>query len=171
MEDIPGYLRFSHASALALVDAIVCIADDPPLASWQPFRTNLFQLSYALQLAEDVRNLPEHCAMRDGRKWRSIPFIIFRSAFDHELAVTARDSTHAKILFTPYANARFGMMQIQRIVDEYKDRVLDDYQRLGILVRFVRGHAQVLPALRRKDSIARANTTTDPQIAAIIVGG
>lgn len=152
MEEIPRYLRFSHASGLALVDAIVCVADDPPIASWEPLRGNLFQLHYALQLAEDVRNLPESCAMRDGRKWRSTPFIIFRSAFDYELAQSAKDSSHSTILFTPHADPRVGLMQIQRIVDEYKDRVLDDYQRLGMLVRFVRGHAQLGPALRRKDA-------------------
>src|SRR5271169_7134730 len=76
LEQVASYLRFDPASELALVDAIVCAADAPPIASFSPLRGNLYQLHYALLLAEDVRALPETCAMRDGRKWRSIPFII-----------------------------------------------------------------------------------------------
>lgn len=150
MEDIPRYLRLSLASSLALVDAIVCIADDPPLVGWQPIRTNFFQLNYALQLTADVRDLPESCAMSDGKKWRSIPVVIFASPFDYELSQSLKNSTHATIVFNPHRNGYIGLTQIQRIVDDYKERVLDDYIKLGILVRFVRGHAQIGPALRKR---------------------
>ena len=155
MERVTSYLRFDPSSSLALVDAIVCAADSPILT----MRSNsegggiepTYPLERALWLAEDVRSLPEQCAMRDGRKWRSIPFIIFPSA-QTELAEWAQDKTHAMIL--PYiANRHWfvGLRYIEQIVNEYQDRVLDDYRSFGILVRLVNGHTQVLPALRRKD--------------------
>src|SRR5271157_1515029 len=150
MESVTSYLRLNPASSLALIDAIVCVADDPPIATLTPYHSNFYQLDFALKLAEDVRNLPETCAMRDGRKWRSIPFIIFRSAFDHEFAEQAQKSTHANIVFTPYGNAVVALMQIRKIVDDYQDRVLDDYRQMGIVVRFVSGHAQIGPALKKR---------------------
>lgn len=40
---------------------------------------------------------------------------------------------------------------IQDLVDEYQDRVLNDYQSLGMLVRFENGRAQISPALKLKN--------------------
>ena len=39
---------------------------------------------------------------------------------------------------------------MQSLVDEYQDRVLDDYQHFGIMVRFEQGRAQMRPALKLK---------------------
>ncbi len=148
-EQITSYLRVGYASSLALVDAIVCVADQAPAGFIMQY--GALPLSFALYLADEVRALPENCAMRDGRKWRSIPLIIFRTIFEHELADRVRNDTHARILFTPGNHPLVAINQIQEVVDEYRDRVLEDYRRLGIAVRFVRGHAQVGPALRMKD--------------------
>lgn len=155
MERLASYLKFDPSSSLALVDAIICAADSPILSMRSSSEGGGIEPNYplerALWLAEDVRDLPEHCAMRDGRKWRSIPFIIFPSV-QTELAQWAQDKTHATIL--PYSANRHwfvGLRYIEQIVNEYQDRVLDDYRSFGILVRLVNGHTQVLPALRRKD--------------------
>ena len=90
--------------------------------------------------------------MRDGRKWRSIPFIIFRNVADYEVAEMAKEETHASILFTPHDHPIVAMRQIQEVVSRYQDRVLQDYEQLGITVRFVHGHAQIGPALRKRDT-------------------
>jgi len=155
MEQVANYLRFDPSSSLALVDAIVCAADSPILTMRSADEGGSIEPAYplerALWLAEDVRSLPEHCAMRDGRKWRSIPFIIFPSA-QFELAEWAREKPHATIL--PYFANRHplvGLRLVEQIVDEYQDRVLEDYRSFGILVRLVNGHTQVSPALRKKD--------------------
>src|SRR5712664_1561438 len=79
MERIVSYLRTGPASTLALVDAIVCMADMGTLAHREPERYPQLDspLEKALALAEEVRNLPDTCTMRDGRKWKKIPFAIF----------------------------------------------------------------------------------------------
>lgn len=154
MERVTNYLRFERSSSLALIDAIVCDANTPLITmnsgtDGRGIESN-YPLERALLFAEDVRSLPEQCAMRDGRKWRSIPFIIFPSV-QFEMVEWARDKTCANIL--PYiANRHWfvGLHHIEQIVNEYQDRVLDDYVSFGILIRFVNGHIQVLPALKKK---------------------
>lgn len=154
MERVTSYLRLDPSSSLALVDAIICAADSPVLTMRPNSEGGAIEPTYplerALLLADDVRSLPEHCAMRDGRKWRSLPFIIFPST-QFELAEWAREETHATIL--PYFANRHslvGLRLVEQVVHQYQDRVLDDYRSFGILVRLVNGHMQVLPALRRK---------------------
>jgi len=150
-ERITSYLLFDPASSLALVDAIVCAADDDlimvPLDGSEP--TLSFPLTRALMLAEDVRSLPESCAMRDGRKWRSIPFVILSRPGSYELRPDTRENTHAHILM--HHHPILSIRQIQGIVEEYQDRVLEDYRNVGIMIRFKNGRAQVAPAMRRRD--------------------
>lgn len=154
MERVTSYLRLDPSSSLALVDAIVCDANTPLITmNSDKDRSGIecnYPLERALLLAEDVRSLPEQCAMRDGRKWRSSPFIIFPSV-QFELVEWARDKTHATIL--PYmANRHWlaGLRLVEQTVNENQDRVLDDYVSFGILIRFINGHVQVLPALKKK---------------------
>jgi hypothetical protein len=87
-------------------------------------------------------------------KWRSIPFVIFCSTFNSDAGRLVREQTHAHIYssFDPI----IALDQIQKIVDEYQDRVLEDYLNLGILVRFKNGRAQIGPALKRKDPQAES---------------
>lgn len=154
MERVASYLRFDPSSNLALIDAIVCDANTPLMTMTSGWDINGVEWNYplerALLLADDVRGLPEQCAMRDGRKWRSIPFIIFPSV-QFEMVEWVRDKTHATIL--PYiANRHWlvGLRLVEQTVNEYQDRVLADYVSVGILIRFVHGHVQVLPALKKK---------------------
>jgi hypothetical protein len=158
IERVASYLHFDPSSALALIDAIICSADTDLFtygSDMHALELN-FPLEQALKLARDVRDLPQNCAMRDGRKWRSIPFIIFRHIADYWTALEAQEDTHANIIFTPYSHPIVALDQIQGIVDGYQERVLDDYRNLGILVRFENGHAQIRPALRKKDPNAES---------------
>lgn len=149
IERIATYLHFDLAARLALIDAIVCDTD-VNLFVWSPndeWEYNS-EVMKALRLAEDVHNLPNTCAMRDGRKWNAIPFIII----SHSDLVTPemRQDTHAHILNRVSHYHALLLRQIKNIVNEYHDRVLDDYHRAGIIVRFEHGRAQIRPALRRK---------------------
>jgi hypothetical protein len=141
--ELVNYLHFSHASALAQIDAIVCAADTDLVAfDWdmEPYYT--FPVETALAVADDVHRLPESCAMRDGRKWRSIPFIIISNAPSLPGA-----RTHARLLRTqdPFRTLR----TIEGVVHEYQERILEDYRIAGILVRFESGRAQIQPAHER----------------------
>jgi len=151
MERLTGYLRFDISSGLALVDAIVCAADTDGIVWESPTVDSIlsFPITRALKLAQDVRALPESCAMRDGRKWKSIPFVILHNAASYELTPEMREDTHAHLV--AQRDPDVTLRQVQTIVDEYQDRVLEDYHRVGIIIRFENGRAQIGPALRRKD--------------------
>lgn len=149
MERVAAYMRIEPASSLALVDAIVCMADSNMIAFDLDYPTLDFPLQKALALASDVCGLPESCTMRDGRKWRSIPFLIFCSNLNAYAEQSIRAQAHAHVHMSNDPSVTLDI--IQRIVDEYHDRVLEDYLNLGILVRFKNGRAQIGPALKRKD--------------------
>ncbi len=80
-ERLVNYLHFEISSALALVDAVICDANVNVVSLESGKPEYAYQYTYpllrALKLADAVRHLPEECAMRDGRKWKSIPFIAF----------------------------------------------------------------------------------------------
>lgn len=155
MERIANYLRYDAGSALALVDAIICAADTIGVISWHSGIESInfnFPLEKALWLAENVRDLPESCAMRDGRKWRSIPFIIFPNPAQSEAIQEAEKWTHANILpFMANRHPIVALKLIQEVVNKYQNRILQDYVSFGILVRIVNGNIQVSPALRKKN--------------------
>jgi len=90
--------------------------------------------------------------MRDGRKWRAIPFVIIRSpAGYYELTDELLRDTHAQFVIQ-YANyPSLTLRQIKNIVDAYQDRVLEEYVKLGIMIRMEKGRAQIGPALKRKN--------------------
>ncbi len=146
LEKIPTYLRFELGSAHALVDAIVCMAD---MASVVP-AARMFDspLERAINVAKDIRELPGKCTMRDGRKWKSVPFIVFvdihRNTSGSSIPENVRILTHS---FDPLEDLNL----VQGIVDAYYDRLLGDYISLGMMVRVVNGRAQIGPAMKRKD--------------------
>jgi Shedu protein SduA, C-terminal len=140
---LTAYLRLSPSSALALVDAIVCMADAEEF-----YDGNLLQT--ALRLASDVRSLPESCAMRDGRKWKSIPFLIFSNALGSSRMIDfARYQEKAAVY--PVTEPSAAIAAIQAVVDKYHDEVLADYRNLGILIRFDKGRVQIGPAMQRRN--------------------
>ena len=78
-ERLLSYLRLTSAS-LAHIDVIVCNADTEP--DGMP---KLYTLDKAVRIANEVADLPEFIAQRDGRKWKMIPFfIIGERAFHFE---------------------------------------------------------------------------------------
>lgn len=90
--------------------------------------------------------------MRDGRKWRSIPFIIFPNPAQSEAIQEAEKWTHANILpFMANRHPIVALKLIQEVVNKYQNRILQDYVSFGILVRIVNGNIQVSPALRKKN--------------------
>lgn len=143
------YLRFHPASALALIDAIVCMADTGFIATDEDGVPALdFPLEKALRLASDIRSLPGACTMRDGRKWNATPFIIFCQFYS---ALGGREGEAVHVFATGHPQA--CIRQIRRVVDDYHNRVLQEYENLGIMVRFEKGRAQIGPALKLKKRI------------------
>jgi hypothetical protein len=154
MERIIGYLRFDQGSSLALVDAIVFMADSAWIALAVDDDNRLPRmdtpLEKALALAEDVRNLPDSCTMSDGRKWKKIPIAIFMATSTSASWRAQRRAHHATVF--PVAHPADALQKVQALVDDYHERVLKDYENLGMLVRFDKGRAQISPALKLKNN-------------------
>ncbi|RXH57754.1 hypothetical protein GRAN_1064 [Granulicella sibirica] len=156
---LTSYLRFETGSSLALIDAIVCSANgvelgwsrDDKLEAHYPFDT-------AVYLAEEARMLPDACTTRDGRKWRSLPFIIFHGPVAPWLLQAAKVSTQALFYlgFHHVYAARMMMFHIEAAVKAHHVALLSDYECCGLLVRHEMGRAQIKPALKRKHG--RSNT-------------
>jgi hypothetical protein len=143
-ERLISYLRFDLASRLAAIDVIVCYAEAPPGT------LNYFPIMKGLELASAVNALPEYCAMHDGRKWKSVPFVIISEGPYYFEAQEALASTNAKLIPPSPYYPSILLDKIQGVVDDYVSRILDDYQNLGMIVRFNRGHAQIGPALSKR---------------------
>ena len=139
-----NYLRFDPSSSWASVDAIVCKGDTDPEG------IPAYTLERALKLAADFRDLPEHCAMRDGRKWKSIPFVLI-SEQPYYFACPEEISRLKVTIVKPSSYLVEILRKVTDAVDDYTKRVLDDYSKMGLLVRFEKGRAQIGPALKKKE--------------------
>ena len=150
MERVTSYLRFDRASSLALIDVIVCMADIGMYFQEPQFPMADDPLAKAMELAKDVRELPEPCTMRDGRKWRSIPFVIICDSWNFAKRSLGTIQSIANIY--PSMEPSDFVVVLQGLVDGYYDRVLADYRSCGMLVRFEKGRAQIAPALKLKNT-------------------
>jgi Domain of unknown function (DUF4263) len=147
-ERLTSYLRLDPASQLALIDIIVCFADSAEFEF--DFRSSqiISAVWIAIDIANSILELPDRCAMRNGRKWKSIPFAIIGRPLDNAIDAINR-SSHTKLIFPSHPLVE--LRRIQGIVDDDHDRVLDDYEKLGILVRLIGGRTQIGPALTRRN--------------------
>jgi hypothetical protein len=159
-ERLTQYLRVDPSSSLALVDAIVCKADALSIDLFGQDVDPSFGLQTALKLAEEISLLPENCAMRDGKKWKAIPFIIITEPVGYYQLEDARRRTQATIIASPQS---LTLAKIEKVVEDYQDRVLEDYQSLGILVRLEKGRTQVCPALRKKNDVIESEFYYSPR--------
>jgi hypothetical protein len=138
-----GYLRLESAK-LAQVDVIVCNADTSPDGI-----PNSETLEKAILLANEVADLPEFVAQRDGRKWKMLPCIIIGENPFFFYQMPDLRGRHAGIV-KPDPSTDGILRQIQEKVDSYYDRLMKEYENRGMMVRFLNGRTQISPALHRK---------------------
>lgn len=104
----------------------------------------------AQKLAQEVRRLPDSCAMQDGRKWKAIPIVIVLAGtaaafFREELQLFAATEGAVFVEALPEFDVTFR--SIDNTVREYRQRILDEFSNLGFLVSFRDGRYRVGPAL------------------------
>ncbi len=143
-EQLIGYLQTDPASKWAAVDTIVCKADTDPKGG------ATYTLPRAVNLAESFRDIPEFCAMRDGRKWKSIPFIVISDMAYH--FSLPNEITRLRVtLISPTLTTADIIAKASDTVDDYIKNVLNDFQDLGLMISFEKGRARIGPALKKKD--------------------
>ena len=164
-KELVRYLLFAPAAERASIDAIVFLQPNmsvgfaqgpdgrltlsPEITPWEAHY-------YNAAIADQIRNLPETCAMRDGRKWKRIPQIVLT---EHGLRYQAYDGLDVEfvtdvtelMLFRGYCTP-ITWSKIEGIVNQYHRRAMSEYERVGFLVTVDRGLYRVRRAFRKKNS-------------------
>jgi Domain of unknown function (DUF4263) len=163
--EIVLYLLFAPSAEFASIDAIVFL--EPNLSVGFAERPDGYVVPFSAMttweahwhnsiIAEKIRDLPETCAMRDGRKWKKIPQIVLtRSGHRHEaydgLDVEFVIDRTEQMLLHGYSSP-FTWIKIEQIVNQYHQRAMAEYERVGFLVTVDRGLYRVRRAFRTKNS-------------------
>jgi Domain of unknown function (DUF4263) len=163
--EIIRYLLFAPASEFASIDAIVFLqpnmsvgfaeGPDGRLTAFPEITPSQAHCRNAI-ISEQIRNLPETCAMRDGRKWKRIPQIVLTQHGNRHEAYDGLDvefviDVTEQMLFGGYSSA-FTWNRIQEIVNQYHLRAMVEYERVGFLVTVDRGLYRVKRAFRKRNS-------------------
>ena len=163
--DLVTYLRFAPAAAAACIDAIVFLRPSrgmgfmpgPERHLWDIPEINPWEAPWAnAYIAEQIRNLPESCAMRDGRKWKRIPLIVLTDrgfGFAHQVYL-GLDTTFVYdvtelMLYEGYASP-VTWHQIENAINMYHRKTLDEYARVGFLVTTDHGRYRVKRAFQKR---------------------
>lgn len=163
--DIVRYLLFAPASQFASIDAIVFLrpnmsvgfAERPdgrlvPFPEMMPWEAHY----YNANISERIRNLPETCATRDGRKWKRIPQIVLTDHGARHEAYGGLDVEFVLdvtewMLLHGFASP-VTWTKSEEIVNRYHLRAMGEYERVGFLITVDRGLYRVKRAFRKKNS-------------------
>jgi hypothetical protein len=141
LERIVEILR--EESASRVVDAIVAShimhSAPPHVATPGAF--------YTFERRDKLKGLPDDVAMLDGRKWKSIPFVVLKNA---ERNIRFEDASDFHPDTIRYASPDEAYRHIRSIVTDYRQRLLSELDNLGFLVRYEHGRYRVGPALGQK---------------------
>lgn len=102
---------------------------------------------YTFERRDKVRSLPDDVAMLDGRKWKSIPFVILKG-MDRQVRFEDGSDFHPDTV--RYASPDQAYRYIRSVVMDYRQRLLSELDNLGFLVRYEHGRYRVGPALGQK---------------------
>jgi hypothetical protein len=160
--EIVSYLMFAPASSSASIDAIVFLQPNlsmgflhgpdgrvsrmPDISPWQAHWLNA-------EIAQRIRDLPENCAMRDGRKWKRIPQIVLTDGRRHGeydgLDVEFVVDVTEWMLHSGYVSP-VTWSQIDKVINRYHQKAVAEYERVGFLVTVDHGLYRVKRAFRKK---------------------
>ncbi len=162
--DVVSYLMFAPASSAACIDAVVFLQPNksmgfvrgpdgrlslPEITSWEAQWMNA-------EIAQRIRDLPETCAMRDGRKWKRIPLIVLTDRGRREEAFDGLDVNFVPdvtewMLHSGYASP-VTWTQIEKAINRYHQKALSEYERVGFAVIGDHGLYRVKRAFHKKSS-------------------
>jgi hypothetical protein len=129
-----------------LADAVVVFAI-PDLYVGLP---GITLLSIAIKVSEELRALPDCCAMTDGRKWKSIPFIVL---IPHYFLLDDVPVESLRGTLLNHSGPEDAFLKVSEIVSEYRRKLLDQLDNLGFLVSYENGRYRVGPALQARQKL------------------
>jgi len=145
-----------EVSPFTVADAVVCFieANQPELLTSPP--TLGLQTYEGEKLAREIRQLPDSCAMTDGRKWKAIPIVIVLQGIE-SLLLRERIGRLAVEENVAFVEALPDFPPTFRAIDgavrNYRQRVLAEFSNLGFLVSYENGRYRVGPAMNATGDI------------------
>lgn len=109
-------------------------------------------LEAALRVASELRDLPASVAMPDGRKWSAIPFIVLigRRLWPGEQLYSEGEN----LTVIPYEKSSEEALDLAKLaVASYRQRLLDELDNLGLVVRHHEGRYEVGHALTHRSGL------------------
>jgi Shedu protein SduA, C-terminal len=144
LERLVGNLKESRTTGLA-ADAIVTVVH-PDGVQREPGNYTL--VNDVAKTVRELRNLDSMFAMKDGRKWSGLPVILILSGIFSGDGI--RESIDATVLNQSEDYVR-NVEEIRGVVSQYRQRLLDELDNLGLLVSYEHGRYRVGPALTPRD--------------------
>jgi hypothetical protein len=160
--EVVPYLMLAPAASSACIDAIVFLQpnmsvdlihgpDGRMLSTITPWEAHWRNA----EIIRNIRSLPETCAMRDGRKWKRIPQIVLtdngrrHEAYDGLNVEFVKDVTES-MLYSNYETTPVTWSQIEKIINQYHQEAMAEYERVGFLVIVDHGLYRVKRAFHKK---------------------
>jgi hypothetical protein len=158
--DLASYLKFAPAAAAASIDAIVFLQPERALgfsflrqpreiAPWMAAAMNCL-------VAQEIRSLPENCAMRDGRKWKRIPITVLTDGGYRDPAYAGVDVDFVLDLTESILHSGLQSSTTWRLVEEavhrYQRKILGEYEQVGFMVTVDHGRYRVKKAYSKKNN-------------------
>ena len=158
-EFIPAERVIDHmkgsAGNVSAADAFVCLTTYSGSLESELRLNDSARYSTAIKLAEDIRGLPESCAMSDGRKWKSLPFIFLIYELMGVAPAPDARMKGLSVTLVPFDDddrePAFNL--VRTTISEYLQRLLKEMDDLGFLVAYDHGRFKIGPALNPKRGI------------------
>jgi hypothetical protein len=162
-EFMPGpelvpHVQFAPAASAASVDAIVFLRPEPDMGfSFGRHAREIYPWQAAwlnADVAQSIRDLPESCAMRDGRKWKRIPIIVLTDRGYREPAYADVDVDFVVddtgLILHHGLVSTLTWRQLEEAVNRYQRTILREYERVGFMVSDDHGLHRIKKAYRKK---------------------
>jgi antiviral defense system Shedu protein SduA len=137
------------AEAIVIETSELFYAEGPVEDEYFERRRQSLTLDSLISFVRNLRNLDSCIAMRDGRKWCSIPIIVLiTEGFYTDLTIPG--SLDATVIFSR-GNVLADLGNVQQEIGKYRQRLLDELDNLGLLVSYENGRYRVGPALTPRE--------------------
>jgi antiviral defense system Shedu protein SduA len=118
-------------------------------------RRQSLTLDNLISFVRNLRNLDSCIAMKDGRKWCSIPIVVLiTEGFFTDLSIP--ESLDATVIFSR-GDVLADLEKIRQEIGKYRQRLLDELDNLGLLVSYENGRYRVGPALTPRERQVEGN--------------
>ncbi len=147
LEHLVGSAKESSLSGLS-ADVIACVVhpDSTPKSITEYQRLTL--ASVAAKVVKELRSLQNFQAMKDGRKWAAVPFVMIVNHLFNREGIRETVDANVTDISGDYTK---NLNDIREIVSDYWQRLLGELDNLGLIITYEQGRYRVGPGLAARD--------------------